>query len=105
MELLQPSPSSLTQLVEHLIEEEVKNTPDEALGSLLRGNNALSKLEAELCKVGSLFPTWARLPFTHCSPAPWARLVVFNTGFHRATRVSRLRILRGGPVASGSQSR
>lgn len=40
----------LVVLIEHLLEEEVSNTPDEALGSLLRGNNALSKLEVELAR-------------------------------------------------------
>lgn len=44
------SPARVLALIEALIEEEVARTPDDALGSLLRGNNALSKLEAELAK-------------------------------------------------------
>src|SRR6185503_8031885 len=38
------------QVLARLIEEEIAATPDEALGSVLRGNNALSKLEGEFVK-------------------------------------------------------
>jgi hypothetical protein len=38
------------QVLARMIEEEIANTPDEALGSVLRGNNALSKLEGEFVK-------------------------------------------------------
>ena len=38
------------KLIESLIEEEIQNTAEEALGSVLRGNNALSKLEGAYVK-------------------------------------------------------
>ncbi len=38
------------QVLARMIEEEIANTADEALGSVLRGNNALSKLEGEFVK-------------------------------------------------------
>ncbi len=49
MELVSEEPRVL-QVLARMIEEEIANTPDEALGSVLRGNNALSKLEGEFVK-------------------------------------------------------